>query len=45
MTYVARDKDGLLICFDADCYDDAIAICLQEGWLYAGWRDDDDDKE
>ena len=41
--YLAREiKTGLLIAFEADCYDDAIAICRQEGWLYAGWRDEND---
>lgn len=39
--YLARDC-SLVITFEADCDDNAIAICQQEGWLFEGRADDDD---
>lgn len=44
-SYLARDRDGLIIVFEAPCYDAAMGICRQEGWLYVGWRDEDDDSD
>ena len=44
-SYLARDKSGLIITFEACNYDEAIGICRQEGWLYIGWRDEDDDSD
>jgi hypothetical protein len=44
-SYLARDKSGLIIAFEAPCHDDALGICRQEGWLYVGWRDEDDDSD
>lgn len=45
MDYLARTEAGLLVVFQADCEDDAVAICEQEGWIYDGRRAIDDDYE